>query len=43
MQDEISYPFPNVNDAAVEVWELISNFIPHFRGHAITNTNPYWD
>ena len=28
--DEITYPFPNFNGAAVEVWEWISNFIPHF-------------
>ena len=34
--DEIIYPFPNFNDATVEVWERISNFIPHF-------TYPCWD
>ena len=28
--DEITYPFPNFNGAAVEVWEWISNFILHF-------------
>ena len=27
--NEIIYPFPNFNDATVEVWELISNLIPH--------------
>ena len=27
---EIIYPFPNFNGATVEVWEWISNFIPHF-------------
>ena len=27
--DEITYPFPNLNGAAAEVWELISNFNPH--------------
>ena len=27
--DEITYPFPNFNGAAVEVWEWISNFTPH--------------
>ena len=27
--DEITYPFPNFNGATVEVWEWISNFIPH--------------
>ena len=37
MWDEITYPFPNfngaaivINSAAVEVWELLSNFIPPF-------------
>ena len=28
--DEITYSFPNFNGVAVEVWEWISNFIPHF-------------
>ena len=28
MWDEITYPFPNFNDATIEVWEWISNFIP---------------
>ena len=28
--DEITYPFPNFNGATVEVWEWISNYIPHF-------------
>ena len=28
--DEITYAFPNFNSATVEVWEWISNFIPHF-------------
>ena len=37
--DEI--PFPNFNGSAVEVWELISNFIPHFTEHVITF--PFWD
>ena len=27
--DDITYPFPNFTCAAVEVWEWISNFIPH--------------
>ena len=27
---EITYPLPNFNSATVEVWEWISNFIPHF-------------
>ena len=32
MWDEITYPFPNFNGAAVEVWEYLSNFILHFTG-----------
>ena len=28
--DEITNPFPNFNIATIEVWEWISNFIPHF-------------
>ena len=27
--DEITYPFPNFNSYTVEVWERISNSIPH--------------
>ena len=38
---EINYPFPNFNGATVEVWEWISNFIPHFTWHVITH--PCWD
>ena len=34
--DEITYVFPNFNDYTVEVWEWISNFIPHFMMDAIT-------
>ena len=34
MWNEITYPFPNFNGAAVEVWECISNFIPYFTRHA---------
>ena len=30
MWDEIIYLLPNFNDAVVEVWEWICNFIPHF-------------
>ena len=37
--DEIVHPFPNFNGTPVEVWELISNFIPHFTGLVITHTN----
>ena len=39
--DEIIYPFPNFNGAAVEVWEWISNFIPYLIIDVITY--PYWD
>ena len=39
--DEITYPFPNFNGAAVEVWEWINNFISHLTGHVITY--PCWD
>ena len=31
--DELTYPFPNLNGTTVEVWEWISNFIPHFTGY----------
>ena len=30
--DEINYPFTNVNGAIIEVWEWLSNFIPHLTG-----------
>ena len=30
--DEITYPCPNFNGPAIEVWEWISYFIPHFTG-----------
>ena len=39
--DEITYPFSNFNSATVEVWEWISNFIPHFTGHMIAYS--CWD
>ena len=39
--DEITYPFPNFNDATVEVWEWISNFFSHFIMFIITY--PCWD
>ena len=29
MWHEITYPFPNFNGCTLEVWEWISNFIPH--------------
>ena len=38
MWDEITYPFPNFNIVAIEVWEWTSNFIAHFTGHL--NTYP---
>ena len=30
VQREIGYPLRNLNGATAEVWEMISNFIPHF-------------
>ena len=30
MCDESAYPFPNFSGCTVEVWEWISNFVPHF-------------
>ena len=39
--DEITYPFLNFNGVTVEVWEWISNSIPHFTGQVITY--PCWD
>ena len=36
--DAVTYPFPNFNDAAVEVWEWI--FIPYFIMDVITY--PCW-
>ena len=32
---ESTYSFPNFNGSAVEVWEWISNLIPHFTGNLI--------
>ena len=40
MWDEITNPFPNFNGATVEVWEWISNFIPHCIEFMITY--PCW-
>ena len=40
MWDEVTYPFPNFNGCAVEVWEWIRNFTPHFTGQVITD--PCW-
>ena len=39
--NEITYPFPNFNGAAVEVWPWISNLTPHFIIDMITD--PRWD
>ena len=41
MWDEIPLPFPNFNGSAVEVWEWLRNFIPHFIMGVITF--PFWD
>ena len=38
---EITYLFPNFNGCTVEVWERISNNLPHFTGHVITY--PRWE
>ena len=38
---EITYPFANINGCTIEVWEWISNFIPHFTRHV--TTYPYQD
>ena len=37
----MTYPLPNVNGGAGEIWEWISNFNPHFIGHVLTY--PCWD
>ena len=34
--DEITDPFPNFNGCTIEVWEWISNFIPHIMMDVIT-------
>ena len=36
VRDEITYLLPNFNGATVEVWEWISNFIPHSAWYVIT-------
>ena len=38
---EITFPFPNFNGCTIEVWEWISNFIPHFIMDVITD--PCWN
>ena len=37
----ITFPFPNIDGATIEVWNWISYFITHFTGHVITY--PSWD
>ena len=39
--NEITYPIPNFNSCTIKLWEWISNFIPHFAGHVITDQ--CWD
>ena len=39
--DKITYTFPKVNDANLDVWKWIWNLIPHFTGHVITY--PCWN
>ena len=39
--DKFTYPFPNFNGATVEVWEYISNFIPHYMMDIATY--PCWE
>ena len=39
--DEITYPFPNFNGAAVEVWEWKSNFMSLFN-HERNNFSVLW-
>ena len=40
MWNEITYPFPNINCEAIEVWYWMSNFTLHFIGHVITYPCP---
>ena len=39
--DEITYPLPNFNCCTADIWEWVSNFIPHFTGHV--TTYPCWN
>ena len=41
--EEMTNPFPNLNSTAVEVWEWISNFVPHFTEYMYMITYPCWD
>ena len=38
---ELTYLFLNLNISTVEVWEYISDFIPHFIMDVVTY--PWWD
>ena len=33
---EITHPFTNLNSASIDIWERISNFIPHYLMEMIT-------
>ena len=39
--EQIIYSFPNFSVSNIEIWEWISNFIPHFIMNVITY--PHWD
>ena len=39
--DEITYSFPNFHGAIVEIWEWISDFVPHFIVNVVTY--PWWN
>ena len=41
MWDGITYQFPHFNDTAIEVWELVNNFISHFIKRMLIY--PDWD
>ena len=46
MWGEITYPFPNLIDTTVKVWEGLNNFIPYLTGHESLihvgiNVNPF--
>ena len=43
MWDEITYPFPNLNSAATEIWECVGYFMPHFSGQVITYPYCVWN
>ena len=41
MWEEINYPFPNFNGAAVEVWEWKSNYI--IPGYGLSLVDTLWN